>query len=287
MSYAPFVFSSPMQVIAANTSLIPDVTLLGNRFRKPLWIDEVRFAYMNLESEAAPFNMGLSVRCKLSLGRVALTGSRDNGFVPISMFGPSISVVPEELSGPDGTFGSFRWRLPKPLFVPANDTLRAQFFRTADGFPGDVRVSVAYAGRYTKPEESLPNTIDIPYVDTFIHSTGSTFGLSSERDLVNPFPVDLNVQRLISRTFLVSGAGISIFGLPFDIATEILIKDSYGHNVVRDFVAPRRVFDPTRSATTAPFVLKPNERINVQFRSVPATYTPMVSMVGWRREVYR
>lgn len=269
--YSPFVFGSPPQAVAQGQTLPLDSALLASAFRAPVYIDEVRFAYIRYLPDSVGAALGGSLRVRMALGRYEVTQARNSPFVPMWNFAPRSQVSAETQQG------MYRWRLPKPLFVPAGAMLSTSIYRTVDGDNGTVLVAVAYAGRFIPPGTPPPRSIDVPFVSLYEGTAGAGTGMSSELDLVNPFQEPLFVQRFICR--------VQESNAMDDLGTaEMKITDSRGQAITNNFGDRYDLFDPTKRATVTPSVLGPRERFNVQLQNVGGTSTPMVSMVGWRKE---
>lgn len=292
----PMLLAASCQLVAGRTAN-PDSALLASPFRKPYVIDEVRFQVALPVGDGVglvpDFNMGGSVRCRLQLGRMAVT--RD--FVPIWLFGTNLNseyLADTTFSGAllGTSFSHFRWRLPRPLYVPAGQQLIASFSREIDGSSSTATVWIAYAGRYLPPDSKPPKEIDVPYVTTYIGVKDAEVGQSNEKDLVNPFDGPLNVQRMIGRVQLeqsggiAEGAGMTASPTTFQ-GPAVIIKDSYGHNVIGDFAAFSEVFSLVRRGWTFHRVLEPRERYHLYYRGIPTAGTVMVSLVGWRKEALK
>lgn len=312
----PVLFSTPLFTLAERQSAIPDMSLMSSRMRRPMWVDEIRFVV------AAAFtrviNLGYTIRCKLNVGRTAITSTRDGGnHVPVWNFGPALhhAGFSENAYDASGTTpvvtGHFRWKLPKPMYLPPGQSLTPSFYRTADGWGGNVYAGIAVVGRDLGDiAEPAPVKTDVPYVAYYEPTGGQSSAISSELDLTNPFVVPLAVQRFIGRqlqTTLVGGPGATPtageFGgvsgnatAPTELYTDIAsvqLKDSYGQNVTRDLISFGNAFDPLSRGWTFQRILQPKERYLVQLQSIlnasnypSGAYTqPMISMIGWREEM--
>jgi len=265
-------------------------------------LDEVRWTVFSDHPGPifARWNWGGRIRTKLRMGRIALTGTRDGGnFVPLWNFcappnGSAIAVEQESsVLGVIQAVSHYVWKLPKPLIVPRGSVLSSEFFRPIDTLPFVATVSVAYSGIYLPPTYKMTAEMAVPYVTLFepAGATASSAFLSSELDLVNPFLVPLHVQRFIGR--IEDGVPPSqMFEVVSPSVPTVTMKDSWGNNVVRDFTAFATVFDSLRRAWTFGKVLNPKERYMVSLLNVTTALPvpvprPMISMVGWRNEVFR
>jgi len=288
---APVLLGTPLLSIAENAGVTPDMADLGYAFRRPIWIDEVRFMCMipNLA-----FAGGFSVRANLRLGRMQITGSRNNPFVPIWSFGTRqqpLGLVDQVVDTvANQCWSHFRWILPKPLYVPAGQILMSTFFRQADGGGAGGKVGVAYAGRTVAPGTPMPSKISVPYVGVYEPPAGAASAISSELDLVNPFLVPLKVQRFTMRVLDSTGAGlIKAENLQSGANRQITMKDSSGYDIVTDAAPMLEVGFGARRAWTFNRTLGPKERFIVNYNNLAPSESvfPTIAMVGWRDEVFK
>lgn len=303
--YTPILFSTSLLTLSEGGTVIPDMAQMSSPFRRPMLVDEIRFSYISPSGGSQIWSMGNSLRCKLSLGRMAMTHTRDGGgYVPIWNFGPALQTAIYTEGNVDTLFnsvvvttGHFRWKLPKPLYVPAGQSLMPSLSRQRDGLGGTARVGIAVVGRqFGEANHELPKTIDVPFVTYFEPPGGVGSAITTELDFSNPFLVPLNVQRFVWRPYQQSASarddGNVVGG---GLATcNLTIKDSWGNNVVRDVTDSSSVFDLFRRAWTFTRVLGPKERYVVSFSNIlnasgyPTLFSlPNLSMVGWREEVLK
>jgi len=309
----PWAYSKPTTPILLSSSVsllqgrsgTPDVAALSNVFREPLIIDEVRFAIYNPD----PLNSGdLSgtTTCRFRMGRVELS-PKD---IPISLYGTSMQQYSIESSSvidnPDTVVTYRHWKLPVPLFIPAGSTLVPTFRRAQHPTSTTaVTYQIAYAGRYVNPSEPLPPRIQVPYVNAFYPNldqfyaagapTGEVVYSTGELDLANLLDVPVRVQRFVGRMYQYQSPGTSELA---DVGANggfvgpyfVEMKDSYGRDVVKDPTTFSTVFEIERRNWTYSKILGPRERYlmkiyNTALPLVPQM--PMVSIVGWREEVFK
>jgi hypothetical protein len=187
------------------------------------------------------------------------------------------------------------WKLPNPLYLPANAKLDVQIQNTVDfstaaighGFTfdtaqGNATVRVTLAGRFAKPYET-PDVIDIPYVAKFL---GTIFGTSSSTtagqeppqteqsgptDLYNPFSVPMTVERFLYE-ISCAGTDSSATLIPVDGTTIQIGTGSQGldrryvtmrlttHDnkaIVRDYTPIGAIFSATDRSWQVNTVLMP------------------------------
>lgn len=290
---APCVLSTSL-TIASGRGGLADSGALSQPFRRPFWLDEVRWSIrVPTDATLTTLAAGGLISAKFALGRMVVS----NDFVPIHCYAPSFQFTrssfgcAEECFDHTNTvtrlsFSHYRWKLPKPLFITPGQQFTCEYERIADGL-GDAVMQIAYAGRYVDQKIKTPKAIDVPFISAWLPTPGSTFAQSSEKDLVNPLPVPLHCQRMIGRVLRLQAASCttrmdSTVATPTD--ANIVIKDSYGHNVVRDFLNFYRVFDYNRRAWTFNRILPSKERYLVTAQNIPTDRRLHVALIGSRKE---
>jgi len=292
----PFVFSSTV-TLQQGQRVIPDVSELASPFRAPVLINEIRFSVGAGQVPHLVRDMSPAILCQFSVGRAEFSPMP----IPISMYCTSMQRLVMEAQAASDLIASdivfvlqHRWKLPVPLLVPSGSALTAQLSRVPEaGATDDVTVSIAYAGCYLDSSEPLPDKIQVPYVTAFYPppegwfdaSSLSTFYLTTERQLKNVLDIPVNVQRFIGRFYFISDNNIVEF--TDDGTTVVEMKDSYGRSVVKDPSPFGSLFDFNRRAWTFSKILGPREQYSMSIRNAATTNLPLVSMVGWREEVFR
>jgi hypothetical protein len=295
------ILVSDSVVIPPGGTAVANAGRLSSPFRQAIVIDEIRWSTYNaveitgVFDDTPSWNVGAVVRTKLNIGRVDVT----NGFVPIWLFGTTmqanyfVEVNAVRFSVPNANdeavvVSHYRWRLPRPLYLAPGNALQSSFqHNDVLTLMGDTTVHVAYAGRYATPEDKPKNGAwEVPWVTPYLPAANVVHAQSSEKDLVNPFLVPLNVQRMLYRAVRVSDA--LCVETTDSAGVEILIKDSHGVNIIRDAVSPAVAMDMPRRAWTFQTVLNPKERYNVTFTGMtdasPEQDSVQLAMVGWRNE---
>jgi hypothetical protein len=242
--------------------------------------------------------MGPLVSARFELGHNEVT--RD--FVPIWLLGAQTNGAEESevLSNPAGAGTNvdyYRWKLPRPLFMPAGHALTAQFVRDAgalDTITGAITVDVAYVGKALPSDTKTPTLVAVPYAASYRHPFGTTQSESGSAigtaALCNGFERPLHVQRLTGRIAIQGARELvwSIAGLANAFAVvpvQVKIADTHGYGVVPNFTPFNDVFVFDRRAWTSGQDLLPKERYHVQLVNVAATWQPMIGLIGWREEV--
>lgn len=287
----PFL-SSAQVTLAASSTAMADSGALSQPFRRPFWLDEIRW---NIRVSPVPLDFGSGIgvpygaliRTKLTLGRMIISDK----FIPIWNYGTELltqyagsAQVDANFGGVNVGFSSYRWKLPKPLYVPAGNVVTSEFSRGADGNPSAL-VTVSYAGRYVDADLTSRDEIDVPFVCAFLPATGVLNAQSAELDLHNPFLVPLKCQRMIGRILINDTATPPGYAEPFGAGFgQLQLQDSGGHNMITDFTDLALVFDVNRRAWTFTSMLPSQERYNVLLTGLSSTRTVSISLIGTRKE---
>jgi len=315
MRVAPFFYSKPTTplnlsasvTLAAGQRAVPDTRALENPFRGSALIDAVTFTVSKIGNQNSDYS-GM-VLCRFRVGHVELSPTD----IPISLFTTSLQSYPavELAVGPTTPFVQVsvcrRWKLPVPLLVPPGAALVPSFFRPIDSSGVDVTVDVSYAGRYLDSSEPLPDKIQVPYVNAFYPppegwfngDSLNTFYLSGPRTLANLLDVPVRVQRFIGRvyditdTFPFLGNVVESSANTSTSLFSVLMKDSYGREIVKDSVGFGALFDVIRRSWTFSKILGPREHYLMNIYNTPGfnppqpNRIPMVSIIGIREENFR
>ena len=300
---APLLLSSTVS-LAENSTGNSNSQQLQPEHRQGMWIDSINWLVTGsggtLSGIAATGTAlpGL-VAVKMSLGRMEISHKfiplwsycTDLQFITQSLF--SQSDYPSDPAEPHQQYAMMRWKLPKPLYVPAGMQLTTDVARGADGCGGEISITTSYVGRFANVNDPPPKSITVRYVSAWTSNwdTASvTTQQSGELDLVNPFLVPLQVQRFTGRLLQTNQAGVT--GETFAInailpstAMQLTMKDSYGNNIVRDFTFFGEVFDTLRRAWTFHKTLLAKERYYVFLQDIPAQVIAHVAIIGERKEM--
>jgi len=278
---APILFAAPQLTVNSGNTAIADTGQLSTKYRRPFWLDEVRWGVTAVD-DPATLSPSFAMQTRLRLGRFALS----DRFIPLQNYAPLLNDFCESAYTTSMTAATYvawiKWKLPKPLYVPAGMTLVSEFFRPAGKTPTSALVDVAYSARFIPKDAPVPEEVDVPWVTMFTPATGAVFGQSSELDLYNPFQVPLEVQRFLAAN---QDATVASAYLTVDQNLVTVMKDSAGTNIIRDFTATGSAFDINRRAWTFNKVLAPKERYNITLQALTGTLNNFnVSIVGSRKE---
>lgn len=296
-SRAPLLLNASVS-LASGGGAVADAVALSSPFRKPVWINEIRWTIgSNLSAPSNGGSQGALVSTQIKVGRVDIT----RGFIPIWNLGPSLqradggddyseSILDAATSNTQTQWAHHRWLLPRPLYVLPGTTLSSSFRRSSTSgapFSGNFTIDVAYAGCYAHPEEPIPKEIAVPFAAVW-QPASSAYVISGELDLANPFLVPLHVQRFIGRLSATFGssAGYEEYSLTNGNVT-VMMKDSQGYSIIKDLTTFSNAFDYLRRAWTFQRTLAPKEWYTAYVRGLSgASRVCTVSLIGWRNEVY-
>lgn len=253
----PVMLWGQASLTAGQGGVVMDAAKLISPYRGPMLIDTIGFKVdVSGTGPAAAVQLGGSLRVRLQMGRIALTGEKP---VPMWSFGPAIQAMGELVPVVSGgtitltaTAAYYRWRLPEPLFVPAGAIIMPTFYRgataSAQNTPGSAQLdalnvidstknalaTITYRGLRLPPNTPQPRYINAPFVTAWVDDAGAaTPGMSAERDLVNPFLVPLRVERFVGRIdgMLANGATSKEYDY-LGVNCNVRIRSSTGYDVV-------------------------------------------------------
>lgn len=316
------LFSETTAPLTSGVVQVLPIKTLQLGFRAAYLIDEIRMVAYTEAALTSANSRGLagSIAAKFETGAHAFSGGVDtalngfsSGYIPLGAYAPKWDfgilsnsendVVYGGVSGGVDIYRSFarvRWPLPKPLWMGPGDVLRCSVQRhpTFDAGLPNVNVQVSYIGRVVAPGAPPPALRQVPWV-SYMQKLSSDAVASSNQEFRNPFTRPFMVQRLTYRTFRQIAAPASFTEL-LDINQtpaltpsyyeSVLLEDSLGYQVTRDYVPVGHVFDMYRHAWTFSRPIGPKEQFNVKFQrslapSEGTTFVNYLGMVGYRDEV--
>lgn len=269
---SPIILSAIVS-IPANATRELEVSELRNPFNTAMLLDEIRLEVDALAVGLSDFSSVNDIKARFRLGRMHLTAD----FVPCTMLGRSLNPI-GCLAGTLDVPGEemFTWRLPKPLYVPANEFVVPILLNAPDGSSATRSVRVTYAGRSLGRSDPVPEIVNLPWVASFRAVQARPD--SGAADLVNPFEQPLYVQRLIGRGYDTNGSEL------IDSSdVSVRITDSLGRHSVRDPTPFPHLFDRSTRAWEARCVLPPKHYFLTSFTGGLGTDIYYVSVVGHRQ----
>lgn len=301
ITYPPIYLAGSVVNPGLSGLLIPDPKL-KNPFREDMWVDGIEFLIQGVSNATAgPGNF----LAKMSLGRLPITGGAN---VPIWLLGKTLSNTQDVLSTPDSGNAdpTFAWRFAKPLFVPSGEQLTVTVSSTpAITFGGATFTIFAEVfGRSIPAGTPKPEYVDVPFACAFqgAENVGgvNTTDQSFERDMMNPFNVDMFVERFNGRVGVRSTGHTNVLdsngtgpggGSTSDQAgaTNTLVRavSSVGGMMVRDEVPFDHVFYGPERTWQVNTWIPPKAFfkffLNEKYSGLSGTqnYRPQISMIGY------
>lgn len=263
----PIVLETTFAVAANGEAGPSKLSDLINKYRAPMWVDEIRISatgYSNF------FSIFSQTQTRILFGRYPLT----HDFVPTGVLAPR---WPGD--------GHIVMRFHKPLYVTPQDlpvpTIRSEVSLT-------IRFSLVGRLAPTLPANSK---IWVPYVTAFAGTAvtaGDTSAQQSKRtDLANPFRTPLTVRFFLGRrTISTSSAGTGTANNqpPMDVR----ISDYLGRPIVRDpspFLSLFNIRDQAWAVNTIlPFGGYFVANVDVDATDASETQKFDIGMFGYREE---
>lgn len=292
---SPIHLSGSLVLRSGATGSIPE-ELLRNPMGQDMEILEIKFELSGgaIGGDSDPLPYGGTIWCELTMGGVKIT----NGAIPVWNFGRAENLDGEvKIDSTDNiSFGSYSWRLPRPLFVPAGATVVPSFVHTGL-IPDSINVRIGYSARTVFVQ---PKVVYMPWVAKFVSKAfnpiaAADVDLSSEKDLANANDEVLHLQRFVGRAFYqrANGTVASESAAPGFSSRYLMVRmtDSYGRPIVRNYTPFRSVFGSlTRSwEMDNGAELDPRAYYTVNLRKDAMAMAVaggigqvFISMVGWR-----
>lgn len=260
-------------VVPANSVRSPsDEFALVPAFDEPLFLDEIRFNFVNKSLDTRPEN---DIRVELTMGgSVQLTHLP----VPLAALNTSpqpfnLTTIPLTVGGTSGLIYTPRngvtFRLPKPMYLNATNFVDKLIPKIHNNTAQEITMTVSYACRRAQ-KGIQPAENWYPYIASYrtpnfeLTPTSIPFLFeSTPNDLVNPYSVPLLVDRLVG--FIGTDTPVS------DVATgyqnrsyvgellNVRLLDTNGRPVVRDLTPVNALFNLQNNAWQARGMLRPHE----------------------------
>lgn len=259
----------PFTVAAAGYSA-PTATQIVNPNRTAMLIDEFRF---NVGSNTGGVEFA-TMTCNLKLGGTKLT----NEFIPLPAFAPLYL----------GYYAgrTLTWHLPRPMYVPPNVQLGAEFIRRIPS--GVVTHDVTQLWGFSVMGRSMPAGMEVPekiYVPwasaTSVYVQTTPF-VSADSDLCNPFDEPLNIDYFTGFNYNPNVSG------PIQTPLTVQMTLSNGKVLARDPIPFWTMFPQNRPILRCRAMLQPKEFVSAVL-DIPdpvgsqdnAIFTT-IGMTGWR-----
>ncbi len=285
----PFAVSTTLSLASGSIGNTPaNMNPLRNPYDKGYYLDEIILAPLTLENQwevQAQFNW---------LGQELV---RDN--VPFFLLGPQ-PVLRQR-------FGNWHyqdkiavvWKLPKPLFIPAGETLVPKLRHSGQTAAATIATRIIYKGRSLEARDPVPKVAAVPWASGMIGasrlggdatSASQHVEQSTATDFMNPHPEPLNVTHFMGSVYRYTGT-FYVVDSPAPLAQDVTVRiiSPEGEIMVRDASVFQQVF--YRREWKAQTVLGSKEYFTVivdedlRDRDVTEYNDPIrvaVSMVGYR-----
>lgn len=296
-----FPTTSPLHLTATttvqpNSSTGVNAVALKNPNGQPMEILEIKWSLS--QSTFDNEDLACVIGCKLDLGNFPLT----NGYVPIGLFGRTENLWAEQVSDGDLTIciNEFSWKLPRPLYVPA-DSVLVPVFQHRGLVNADVNVRISYAARTLPLGAPPPKKLALPYAAFYagkpFDESDSGTDNSVETDLMNPFAEPIIIQRFGGRCMVFTNSGSVCNEARADdsigsIQYNVRMADSFGRNLIQNLIPFRLAFSAlTRGWEVENALMDPKSFITAYLRKdLPFQGAPspgqltqaMISVVGHR-----
>jgi len=241
---APIHLAAQATLTAGSSSGV-NAESLRNPLNLPMLIDQIKFQIRSPIGGLAglptlPILTGATIAASFTLDEQHLT----SGFIPLWCFGRSLRVDTAEIDPGGESNGQnsgnyhahFRWNLPKPLYIAPGQALTPHIAHL--GFiPQAATVIVSYAARTMSPGYRPKGKIAIPWVSAYTSKVFNAYSVadsevSKETDLVNPFDIPINVQRMIGRINLLNNTAQSGGANAINVLTPTIDAADFGSNLL-------------------------------------------------------
>lgn len=237
-------------IVQSGSSGTVNPAALKNPMGQDMELLEIKFELQSAFVGGSASALGGTISAELTMGGLKLT----NEAIPVWGFGRAENLSAETQSGrtPDGAsvgFIYYSWRLPRPLYIPAGDTVIPTFTHSGN-IATPIGVRVGYSCRTT----TRPRIAYVPWVTKYISRSFNPLedagvDASGPLNLVNPHDQVVYIQRFTGRTLakvVVSASSQpTVEADPISFGAKYLqmrMTDSYGRPIVRTFTPFRSVF---------------------------------------------
>lgn len=268
-------------VVTAAETLAPGAPTAaeGVKIRNPnktaMLVDQFQFTFNPQQSSNLRFVAQFSTN--LMLGSIALT----NGFVPMFALCPTyIGVRSRTDLARNATFA---WHLPRPLYVPPNVAISAQFMQQtlAPAIPGETLTgpfTFSTRGRSLPKDFPVPPEIFVPWATHYRNTdrSVSTF-TTDDKSLINPYPQPMRITRFLGWVpwIALNATSTAITGNPQSSQRNLVtvrMTLSNGKMLVSTDTPFYHVFSPSRRTMDVDAILQANEFVKA-IVNVPDGFT--------------
>lgn len=295
-------YTSP-QILSGRVSLGPGASqtialdAMASRSHRWLRLDELALSLW-VEPQAAVGGNNADLGGFVQIRARAYRQDLMLDYVPAWLMGPRMHRVAEYAPSPAGvldgsgnSYGSFctyRWKFPKPFYLPPGAAFVTQLRRNKYYSASDLTALinaelVVRAAQMSETEARAAmekgqrgsgNPIPFMAAYTPLFPSGSYTNKSGNLDLANPFLTPLYLQRMTGRTINgeVAAGGYSI-----------RLADT--RTIITEWTEFTNIFPTTSKAWTHTRVLQPSEYVTAELKNPSGGGTAQVAIVGYRNEV--
>jgi hypothetical protein len=267
----PLLLSTTFAVPAGTVRQPADGYALTPSFDEPLFLDEIRFNFVNKATNTRPEN---NILVELSMG-----GSQQLTNLAVPLAALNTSPQPTNFTTGPNVAGSgviytpqngVTFRLPKPMYLNATNYVDKLTPKIHNNTTQPLTVTVSYACRRAA-QGIIPEEIWYPYVTAYrtpsfqLDSNTLPFLFESNpSELVNPFSVPLLVDRLVGfigcDTQIIDNATGGYQNRSYvGELINVRLLDTNGRPVARDLTPFNALFNLQNNAWQARGMLRPHE----------------------------
>lgn len=302
---SPQILSGTVALAAGMTQTIT-MNAMASRSHRWLRLDELSVSFFpTVGATANNFSRNLMMGSLVNIRSRAYRQDLMLDYVPTWLLGPRLHAaaeVAEQTSGITnyGQFETYRWRFPKPFYLPSGSAFISQLQRNGStrdiAAGGTINATVAVRGMQMGEGEAraaMAKTSDggnpIPYIASYAPSflaQSYYTNKSNNLDLANPFLTPLQLQRMtarLSQNNNVGGSSSPDYGGGLR-GCQVRLTDT--RTVICEWSDVLDIFPSSQMAWTHTRVLQPAEYITAELKNtVAGLYAPQVAIIGYRNEV--
>lgn len=268
--YSPLCLSTELVAVGSTLAIgalaSPQAVAIRNPNRTAMLIDAFKFVVdgsttIPISNGTVPPLATAQLQVQIALGNIPLT----NNFVPVLSLCPTYHAATGAMYVE--TNPVMTWHLPRPIYVPPDVALSAQFTQAklsdtidGSGFAGPLRFSVL--GRSLPSNFRVPEAIFVPWATAArtVNSTATTF-ITNDSDLANPFPQPLRVTRFIGHAPWITTSAGAVTAVFSSQATPLTTRMTLSSNsiLVQSETPFYSLFTPSRRNMDVDGILQASE----------------------------
>lgn len=287
---SPQILSGTVDLANGMTQTV-NLDAMSSRSHRWLRLEEMSLAFWDDgdDTDESPwYNYNLPIGSVIKVRARAYRQDLMLDYVPAWLIGPRLHYSGEFANSsveqiPDfGVFETYRWKFPKPFFLPPGSAFVVQLQHPFE-YPGQdlevptITAQVVVRGTQMSEREArnmMGKQNPIPYMSAY---TPTSFPAKSNNlDLANPFLTPLYLQRMTGRVKNYSDNGVAY-------GPTVKLTDT--RTVICEPTQFMTVFPATQCAWTHTRILQPAEYVTAELAVTAADTTePQVAIIGYRNE---